>query len=243
MAIKDKYVKKNKNIITLVIISDTHGLHHGLKKFGDMPKGDILIHAGDVSNVGELYDIERFVNWFASQSYEHKVFIAGNHDWGFEKDNYTSTSIVHEARAKGWDINYLEDSGGEIKGLKFWGTPVTSPFMNWAFNVETDKRIEHWNLIPDDTDILITHGPPYEILDFSRYGSENCGCPYLEAAVKNRIKPIVHIFGHIHGEYGVEEGMNTLFINASTLNERYIVTNKPVVVDVDVENKTATLVT
>lgn len=229
-------------MIRLVIISDTHGLHHGLKKFGNMPDGDILIHGGDVSNVGELYDIERFLNWFASQPYEYKVFIAGNHDFGFETNRHATQTIIKEVREKGWDLHYLEDSSVEIEGLKFWGTPITAPFMSWAFNRETDQRIEHWNLIEDDTDILITHGPPYNQRDFSRYGNEHVGCPFLEATVKNRVKPIVHIFGHVHGEYGTEEGTNTLFINASTVNERYVVTNKPIVVDIDPINKTATLV-
>lgn len=230
-------------MIRLVIISDTHGKHSQIKHaLGDIPDGDILIHAGDVSNVGDFWDIERFINWFNSQPFDDKVFIAGNHDFGFERDRYAATIRVRELQEEGWDIHYLEDSGVEIKGLKFWGTPITSPFFNWAFMEESDKRVEHWNLIEDDTDILITHGPPYKILDFSKYGSEHCGCPYLEAAVKNRIKPLVHTFGHIHGEYGTEEGMDTLFINASTLNERYMVRNKPIVVDVDPINKTATLV-
>ena len=228
-------------MIRLVIISDTHGLHHGLKKFGDLPKGDILIHGGDVSNIGDIWDIERFINWFASQSHEHKVFIAGNHDFGFEKDNYTCTTIVHEARAKGWDVNYLEDSGGEISGLNFWGSPITPPFMNWAFMGSDELREQLWNEIPNDTDILITHGPPRGIMDFSRYGNENCGCEYLKTKVVE-VKPLVHIFGHIHGDYGIVEEDGILYINASTLNERYQVTNKPIVVDVDIKNRTAKVV-
>ena len=108
-------------MIRLVIISDTHGLHHGLKKFGDMPEGDILIHGGDVSNVGELYDIERFVNWFCSQPHATKVFIAGNHDYGFETNGHACKMMVNEKRDYGWDLHYLQDEEKEINGLKWTG--------------------------------------------------------------------------------------------------------------------------
>jgi Icc-related predicted phosphoesterase len=228
-------------MIRLVIISDTHGLHHGLKKFGDLPEGDILIHAGDVSNIGEIYDIERFVNWFASQPFDQKVFIAGNHDHGFETMGHACKTIVNETKDKGWGITYLQDNDEIINDLKFWGSPVTSPFNNWAFNREQDYRQQLWETIPEEIDILLTHGPPRDILDFSIFGHEHVGCPYLRMRVF-KIKPIVHIFGHIHHSYGIKEEDGILFINASTLNERYVVTNKPVVVDVDLENRTAKVV-
>lgn len=229
-------------MIRLVIISDTHGKHSQIKHaLGDMPEGDILIHGGDVSNVGDLWDIERFINWFVSQPYDHKVFIAGNHDFGFERESHACATIIEEKKEKNWGINYLEDNSVEIEGLKFWGSPVTSPFCGWAFNKEQDYRAQLWETIDDDTDILVTHGPPRDILDFSKFGNEHCGCPYLRIKTM-KVKPLVHIFGHIHGEYGTHVENGTLFINASTLNERYMVRNKPVVVDVDPVNKTATLV-
>jgi len=232
-------------MIRLVIISDTHGLHHGLKKFGELPDGDILIHAGDVSNVGELYDIERFIKWFCSRPHTDKIFIAGNHDYGFETNSHACRTIIDEASTKCF-LTYLEDDGEIIEtikdgNLKFWGSPITPPFMNWAFNMKDEHRALLWETIPDDVDILLTHGPPRDILDFSRYGFEHVGCPYLRSKVFE-VKPIVHIFGHIHYSYGVHEENGTLFINASTLNERYHVTNKPVVVDVDIENRTAKVV-
>ena len=223
------------NAVRIVCISDTHGLHHEIEnKFGGLPEGDILIHAGDVSNIGDLWDIERFLNWFSIQPFDHKIFVAGNHDWGFERERHTCISIINELNEKEYNIHYLEDSGVEIEGLKFWGTPVTNPFMNWAFNVETDKRIEHWNIIPDDTDILITHSPPYGICDLSTYGHEHVGCPYLLYAIKERIKPKLHVFGHVHSAYGIEEHEGITYVNASVLNERYGVDVKqpPILLDI-----------
>jgi len=228
-------------MIRLVIISDTHGLHIGIEKnFGKLPEGDILIHAGDVSNVGEIPDINRFLTWFANREFENKVFIAGNHDFGFETNRHMVAAMVDEFK-ESHNVTYLEDKSADVEGLKFWGSPVTPPFMSWAFNKEDDYRAQLWETIDDDTDILITHGPPFDILDFSKYGSEHCGCKYLRSKVFE-VKPIVHIFGHIHGDNGIHEENGTLFINASTLNERYRVTNKPVVVDIDVEKRTATVV-
>lgn len=227
-------------MIRLVIISDTHGIHHDIKRKFEIPDGDILIHGGDVSNIGEEYGVKSFLDWFSIQKPYSKVFIAGNHDFLFEDQKTIAKELVEE-RQKRWDLHYLEDSSTEIDGLKFWGSPVTPPFMNWAFMRKDSKIVMHWDYIADDTDILITHGPPRDILDFSKYGHEHVGCPYLRMRVMD-IKPIVHIFGHVHGEYGVHEENGTLFINASTLNEQYRITNKPVVVDVDIENRTAKVV-
>jgi len=224
----------------IVIISDTHGLHLGLKRFGEMPKGDILIHAGDISEVGEFHDVARFLAWFNQQPYEYKIFIAGNHDFLFETNRNVGQSLLKDYENR--DIYYLEDSEIELLGLKFWGSPITPPFMNWAFNRDKSKRLLHWSLIPDDTDILITHGPPHGVLDFSGYKSEHAGCEVLYDVVKNKVKPLVHIFGHIHSNYGHIKGENTLYINGSTLNERYHVTNRPIVIDVDKENKTVNIV-
>ena len=103
------------------------------------------------------------------------------------------------------------------------------------------KIVKHWEYIADDTDVLITHGPPKDILDYSRYGNENCGCPLLRMRVFD-IKPLVHIFGHIHGEYGIKVENEITFINASTVNERYNVVNKPIVIDVDKENRLVEIV-
>lgn len=212
----------------ILLISDTHGKHNWFERVHKLPMADMIIHAGDVTSVGDIWEIEPFLQWFSGLPYEYKVFIAGNHDYGFETNRYTVRGMIPD------NVIYLEDSGVEIEGLKLWGTPVTKPFMNWAFNVETDKRIEHWNMIPDDTDILITHSPPYGIKDISTYSHEHVGCQYLTAAVKNRIKPKIHVFGHVHTDYGIEEGVDTTFINASSLNGRYAVDENqpPILLDI-----------
>lgn len=226
------------NIVRIVCISDTHSKHNQIKDtLGEIPDGDILVHAGDISNIGEIQDVNKFLVWFDSLPHKNKVFIAGNHDFLFENERNVAAAMLEDYE----NINYLENQSKVVQGLKFWGSPVTPPFCNWAFNKEQDYRALLWETIDDDTDILITHGPPRDILDFSPYGNEHAGCPYLKIRVK-KVKPLISIHGHIHSGYGVYEEDGTLFVNASTLNERYKVTNKPIVIDVDKENRKVTLV-
>lgn len=117
-------------------------------------------------------------------------------------------------------IHYLEDSSVCIEGINFYGSPVTPFFYDWAFNCERGEKIkQYWDKIPENTDVLITHGPPFGILDKTTTG-EIVGCEELAKAV-NRIQPKVHIFGHIHEEYGMIAKGETTYINASLLNERY----------------------
>lgn len=195
-----------------------------------VPEGDVLIHAGDITMQGHPGKVAKFLAWFGEQPHQHKIFIAGNHDWIFE----TQSQIAREMVAQ-WNITYLEDSGCEIGGIKFWGSPVTPEFMSWAFNRNRGANIKkHWDLIPVDTDVLITHGPPGEILDQCVYGSKDyghVGCEDLYQAV-DRITPEFHIFGHIHGSYGQRMLGGTTYINASVVNEAYKVVNKPIVVEI-----------
>lgn len=205
----------------IVFISDTHGLHNKV----EIPNGDMLIHAGDVSSRGKEHEINDFLDWFANQPHKYKIFIAGNHDFFFEKMDakYIETKIPE-------NIIYLNDSGIEIKGFKIWGSPIQPEFYNWAFNRNRGSAIKkHWDLIPLNTDILITHGPPLNILDKTISG-DFVGCEDLLTAV-NRIKPKIHVFGHIHEDYGVLKTNNTTFINASVLDVRYRNVNDPVVID------------
>lgn len=227
-------------MIRIVNISDTHGIHDNIhQRFGDLPEGDILIHAGDISNVGIIPEISKFLDWFKDLPHKHKIFIVGNHDFGFEVNQYVSKAILDELKDS--NVTYLENSSARVMELKFWGSPITSPFFNWAFMRDDEYREELWKTIPNDTDIIITHSPPYKTLDYSTYGDEHCGCKFLKSRVLE-INPLLHIFGHIHGEYGTHEENGTLYINASTLNEKYRVSNKPIVVDIDIEKRTTTLV-
>ena len=203
------------------IISDTHGSHHDLK----LPKGDILIHAGDVCNRGSKNEAIDFLEWFEKQDFKYKIFIAGNHDFYFEDGPEEEImKLIPDS------IIYLNDSGVEIEGLKIWGSPVQPRFFDWAFNRDRGPQIaKHWNLIPNDTDILITHGPVYGILDRTSRG-QLAGCEDLLKKIKEtKIK--LHICGHIHEAYGMKTVDNVTYINASVLNLAYKLVNKPVEID------------
>lgn len=201
----------NNKSLKIVAISDTHGQHRSLK----LSKGDIIIHAGDVSRSGRPEQIQDFLDWFADLKFRYKVFIAGNHDFFFEKAH---TDVIDKMIPEG--IIYLNDSSVEIEGIKIWGSPITPWFNDWAFNRDRGSEIKkHWDLIPDDTDILITHGPPFGILDETVYGKRT-GCEELLLRVYH-VKPKYHIFGHIHEDYGNFTKGETTFINASVLDDWY----------------------
>lgn len=212
----------------LVMISDTHERENEIV----LPEGDILIHAGDITNKGSLIKLEAAVNWYKNQPHLHKIMICGNHDFCFENGLSTKARALVENAG----IIYLEDSGITIDGINFWGSPIQPWFHNWAFNRQRGADIKkHWDKIPDDTHVLITHGPPYMIRDEAPRGFgeiENVGC----ADLLNRISDLnhlkVHIFGHIHNGYGITKIEQCSFVNASTCTERYEPTNKPLIVEI-----------
>ena len=208
----------------IVIISDTHGKHKRLDK---LPDGDVIIHCGDMTTIGQSHEIQNFMGWFSHlNQYSHRICCAGNHDWLFERSHILAMEKVPE------NVTYLEDSGVEIEGIKFWGTPVQLPFNNWAFNRPEHKLVEHWKAIPDNTDVLITHCPPHTIFDWSIYDKIHTGSPSLYFEVVDRIRPKLHCFGHIHGGYGIKVIENTTFINASNLDEDYMCVNAPVLFEI-----------
>jgi len=140
------------------------------------------------------------------------------------------------------DITYLDDEGYEYMGLKFWGSPIQPWFHDWAFNRLRGEKIKaHWDLIPLDTDILITHGPPRGLGDrilptFERYNENpNVGCDDLLAKVLE-VKPKVNVFGHIHEGYCeyTHPVVEKRFINASSLNANYEPINAPIIIDIEV---------
>ena len=224
----------------IVVISDTHGQHLGMQ----IPDGDILIHCGDFCSHGRYIDALRFVNWFGTHPHKHKIFIAGNHDLYFEQGNLSDIDSFLRMMPAG--VHYLQDSGIELEGLKFWGSPVQPTFFNWAFNRDRGERIKkHWDLIPQGTDVLITHGPPYKICDTAPAGNglyKSVGCAdLLNATLK--IQPKLHLFGHIHFSGGTNlVTPKTIFANASICDEEYLVNNKPLVINVD-SNKQFSIVT
>lgn len=209
----------------LCIISDTHMKHKflSLKNY----EADVLIHCGDITGNGGSGAITQFLEWFGGlDQFKHKIFIAGNHDWLFERNNNLARELVPD------NIIYLEDEEVVIDNIRFYGTPVQPPFMNWAFNRYEPKLIQHWHAIPNGIDVLITHSPPYMIGDYVPWSAKHEGSQSLYDEVVNRIKPKVHCFGHIHEGYGMKILDNTKFINASNLDGDYQCINDPFIVEI-----------
>ncbi len=208
----------------LTLISDTHSKHKWIPT-EHLPGGDILIHAGDISSMGYEREVYDFLKWFDSiPGYTHKIFIAGNHDWLFERNRVLADSLV----GKFPDITYLQDSYVTVEGFKIYGTPWQPEFYNWAFNLPRNgEELAHvHSKIPDDTDILVTHGPAYGYVDKVLGESIPLGCELLAERVK-QVKPILMVSGHIHSGNGVAYDGVTTYLNASILNERYNYEYKP----------------
>lgn len=199
----------------LCFISDTHNNQI------EIPDADILIHAGDLTLSGTVEECVKTLGWLNALPHEHIVFIAGNHDFAFQSDKKDYLLKLFPR------LNYLENSGIELLGLKIWGSPVQPWFHDWAFNVPRGAAIKkYWDLIPDNLDVLVTHGPPFGILDQAILGkTDHLGCEELAFNI-GKTKPAINVFGHIHGSYGHRDG-STKYYNASVVNEAYEVTNNP----------------
>ena len=213
----------------ITMLSDTHNKHKQVTL--DLPGGDLLVHSGDISSMGYEHEIREFCKWFNGiEGYTHKVFIAGNHDWGFQ-DNVDKVKEILDFYT---GITYLQDSELVIDGIKIYGSPWQPWFYDWAFNLPRKGPgiMSKWQAIPADTDILITHGPPNKILDYVVRDAFYAGCEELLERVME-IKPKVNVFGHIHQGYGSIRVNDIEFINASVLNEAYNYANLPVDVEYD----------
>lgn len=188
-------------------LSDTHRKHRSLQ---NLPVADVIIHSGDASFSGSEIEVLDFLNWFCDLDYPHKIFVAGNHD-----------DCLYGEQIEGLPDNfhYLCHSGVEIESVHFWGVPL---FVQDALkDGRTEKLIK---LIPDNTDVLISHSPPYGILDFDdniHYGCEKL----LERTTQ--INPRFHLFGHIHANNGIKKINQTTFVNSAIMNEEYKFINKP----------------
>jgi Icc-related predicted phosphoesterase len=204
----------------IVCISDTHHLENHMKE--KIPEGDVLVHSGDFTNVGSKEDVVAFNNWIGKLPHKYKIVIAGNHDW----------LLYNKKNARKFLTNciYLEDEETIIDGKIFYGSPWTPIFFCWAFMGTERELKEKWDNIPDHTDVLITHGPPYGILDRNIEGYYTGSKALIEKVLE--LKPKLHIFGHIHESYGVKRNDFTCFVNASTCNRSYVPVNKPIVVDI-----------
>jgi Icc-related predicted phosphoesterase len=222
----------------ITFISDTHTKHNQVTS--SLPGGDVLIHAGDISSMGYRNEIQDFIKWFSGlENYKHKIFIAGNHDWGFQTEPKATEHLLELNPG----CEYLQDNlfliGDETDDyadmVKVWGSPWQPEFYNWAFNLPRQgwELGVHWNQIPEDTEILITHGPPFGHLDTVKSNPTfNTGCELLRERV-DVVRPKIHVFGHIHTGYGYKFDGNTHFFNAAVLDEQYYFTQKPMTVDWD----------
>jgi Icc-related predicted phosphoesterase len=202
--------------LRIVCISDTHELHRELS----VPDGDLLIHAGDFTVFSEQPSKYReFDQWLGGLPHLHKVVVPGNHDFLLEEPR--ERAVIKNA-------TLLVDSGVEVAGLRIWGSPVT-PLYGGAFGMSnaTDRK-RHWAQVPVGTDILVTHGPPFGILDHPAGTQRKEGCPELLEAVL-RVKPRLHVFGHIHYGYGTQPTDTTLFVNAAVFTADDL--KKPIVLE------------
>lgn len=226
--------------ISVTFISDTHNKHEQIDR-DTLPGGDILIHAGDVSSMGYVHEVHMFLRWFDSISgYDNKIFIAGNHDWFFEQQG---REMINKTLETFPNITYLMDESVEVlsdnyvDNVKIYGSPWQPWFRNWAFNLPRggDELKEKWEEIPNDTDILITHGPPKGILDLNPRDNFECGCERLEEIIWKK-KPKIHVFGHIHSQWGHKEINGIHFFNAAVLSNRYNMDYEPINIEWDWEN-------
>ena len=204
----------------IAFISDTHCGHEEVI----IPKCDLVIHCGDATYMGREDEIIGFNEWIGTLKTPF-VFISGNHDWLFQTNRKRAEQLLYNAI-------YLEDSSVTIKGIEIYGSPYTPEFCSWAFNLSRfgTELFNKWNSIPEDTDILVTHGPPLRILDEIPLRG-HLGCYDLAERLKH-ISPKIHGFGHIHGAYGKKKIRKTTFINCSIMDEQYNITNKPILINI-----------
>uniref|UniRef100_W5L0J9 Metallophosphoesterase MPPED2 n=1 Tax=Astyanax mexicanus TaxID=7994 RepID=W5L0J9_ASTMX len=227
-----------------VCVSDTHSRTDGIH----MPYGDVLLHTGDFTELGLPSEVKKFNDWLGSLPYEYKVVIAGNHELTFDKDfmselvkqDYYRFPSVSKLQPEDFDnvqslltnCIYLQDSEVMVKGFRIYGTPWTPWFNGWGFNLPRGQSLlDKWNQIPEDIDILMTHGPPLGFRDWVPKELQRVGCVELLNTVQRRVRPKLHVYGGIHEGYGLMTDGYTTFINSSTCTVSFQPTNPPIVFD------------
>jgi Icc-related predicted phosphoesterase len=187
-----------------VALSDTHNLHDYLR----VPEGDVLLFGGDMCGRGSMKEVRAFGEFLSRQPHPHKVVIAGNHDWPFQLE----ADSVLEALG---DVVYLQDEEVVLDGVKIYGSPWQPEFFQWAFNLPRGAPLRKvWSKIPNDTQVLMTHGPPHGILDLTSRGTA-AGCEALRERIEELPSLRAHVFGHIHEAYGRYELNQCVCYNAS----------------------------
>lgn len=202
----------------IVAFADTHGLHDDVA----IPDGDVLIFAGDLCNAGSITEVSFFADWFNALPHKTKIFIAGNHDVAIQEQTSLCVGMI--------DAIYLEDQEYTIDGIRIYGSPWTPTFLDWAFMKSRGEEIrERWDLIPEGLDILVTHGPPFEVLDNT--GHDYVGCMDLKHAIMGA-NPKHVIFGHCHEDHGSVVRFRKEYMNVSICDGDYDPCRQPVVFEV-----------
>lgn len=208
----------------LVFISDTHGKHAQLGTLS----GDVLIHCGDFCDgfKNDGHSLAEIDDWFNKQHFDLILCIGGNHD-------FLAQSLYDSGKQVFKNAIYLEDSAYQFRGIRFYGSPWVPDLYGWAYFLPDRDRTVKWELIPDATDVLITHTPPLGVLDKPRSG-HYVGCSLLRATV-DRIRPKIHCFGHVHESRGFLTDSRTEFINATVVNSDIDIVYQPVFRDLDID--------
>lgn len=189
----------------IVAVADTHLWERDLV----VPEGDVFVHAGDMLRSGRLAELPLAAEWIRGLPHPYKIVVAGNHDWCFQLEKEAALELLGDG------VIYLEDSGVTIAGVRFWGSPWQPEFCNWAFNLPRGKPLaDKWALIPEATDVLVTHGPPHGYGDRTADGRRE-GCEDLLGAL-DRVRPALHVFGHIHEDGGAWWRDPTRIANVTT---------------------------
>lgn len=214
----------------IVAISDVHCRWNKLI----IPECDILISCGDYSFKGEKHVVKDFHKWLDKQPVKHIISVQGNHELWVEKNFLEAKQVAQEACPR---VHFIEEDEVIIDGIKIFGSAWTPWFHSWAYNAHRGDEIKcHWDKIPNDTNILITHGPPYKILDELVFPNGEgkghfVGCEVLLKKVQE-IKPDLHFFGHIHNWGGREIHQDgTSFYNASICDEQYYPSNSITIIE------------
>ena len=237
--------KREEGVVRLVLVSDTHTKHEML----DLPKGDVLIHAGDCTNNGTRKEIAEFDAWLATLDFKHKILVPGNHDTALDpKASERSNRLEDKKDAETQVINatILRAEMVEVMGMKIFGLPHTiDPFNKvwWAYRADNEEEMKEMaSKIPSGLDILVSHSPPWQVGDTSRRG-KHCGSKGLaEVVLETKVEPPkLWVFGHVHecgGHAYRGHGITTTMVNAASYSRLSESLRPPLVVDFCKETKT-----
>ena len=205
---------------SLCIIADTHCRHREVA----LPECDVLIHCGDFCSFQREDErvLEDVDSWFAEAPAKHVLCVGGNHDYLLQSREFR---FAH--------ATLLEDSLVEFEGLSFYGSPWCPQLVGFAYFATEEQLIERWRRIPSGIDVLVTHTPARGLLDVPSSGGVHLGCPHLLDELQ-RIRPRLHVFGHIHASYGLQAEEETRFVNAAIVGGRdFGVRNSPTLITLD----------